>query len=59
MESHDVAKLRTKREVMFAKAKLELSIAENLHTRSPSYEEVQELKGKLTELVGNFEMVQT
>ncbi|XP_058446192.1 uncharacterized protein LOC131427220 [Malaya genurostris] len=59
MEKSELEKLCAKREVMFAKVKWELSVAESLNTRNPSYEEVCERKDKLTELAGNFDTVQT
>ncbi|XP_062703957.1 uncharacterized protein LOC134286361 [Aedes albopictus] len=59
MDKSELEKLWAKREVMFAKAKWELSVAETLRTRNPTYEEVQERKDKLTELAGNFDGIQT
>ncbi|XP_065094995.1 uncharacterized protein LOC135716231 [Ochlerotatus camptorhynchus] len=59
MDPPDMQKFLSKREVMFAKIKWELSVAQSLHTRNPSYGEVHERREKLTELAANFEAVQT
>ncbi|XP_058840578.1 uncharacterized protein LOC131696067 [Topomyia yanbarensis] len=59
MEKSELEKLWAKREVVFAKAKWELSVAESLSTRNPSFDEVHERRNKLVELAGNFDRIQT
>ncbi|XP_053699438.1 uncharacterized protein LOC128746414 [Sabethes cyaneus] len=51
--------LASKRKVIYAKVKWELSVAENIRCRKPSAAEVLERRSKLTELANHFDAIQT
>ncbi|XP_053686658.1 uncharacterized protein LOC128736205 [Sabethes cyaneus] len=59
MDTATTENLASKRKVIYAKVKWELSVAENIRCRKPSAAEVLERRSKLTELANHFDVIQT